>query len=363
MPHLFSSQLFDNSGDPLAGGKIYTYEGGTTTNLASYPTYDDAVAGTNAHDNPIVLDANGRTQIWLTDQAYKIRIDTSADVTLDTIDDIYGSGSGATIIIGSDDTTQVLLTDNEANAYTFKESSNNYLNFDTQDGAESLDFGNATQNTTFDFLGTGDFNVDSNNVIFNPDNNSGGVLIYQTDAAGRLHLSMGSVVTDVDTDESIGIISFRGAATGLTSASGGEGAYIKAVADSDWATSDLPTRLEFGVTADAGSSPTLAMTIEQSGIITSELGMFLPDDKQLKLGNTVASPDAYLVWDASGVGEFLLNVGVGDVKLTTASGDIVLSPSDSVKFGTHSAIAAETVTGYITIKDSGGTSRKLAVVS
>lgn len=34
-----------------------------------------------------------------------------------------------------------------------------------------------------------------------------------------------------------------------------------------------------------------------------------------------------------------------------------------LRFGTHSAIAAETVTGYITIKDAGGTVRKLAVVS
>lgn len=34
-----------------------------------------------------------------------------------------------------------------------------------------------------------------------------------------------------------------------------------------------------------------------------------------------------------------------------------------VRFGTHSALAAETVTGYITVKDAGGTSRKIAVVS
>jgi hypothetical protein len=37
--------------------------------------------------------------------------------------------------------------------------------------------------------------------------------------------------------------------------------------------------------------------------------------------------------------------------------------SGVVRVGTHSAIAAETVTGYITIKDAGGTSRKIAVVS
>jgi hypothetical protein len=45
--------------------------------------------------------------------------------------------------------------------------------------------------------------------------------------------------------------------------------------------------------------------------------------------------------------------------------DIKLTPKGSgvLSFGTHSAIAAETVTGYITIKDSSGNSRKLAVVS
>ncbi len=45
--------------------------------------------------------------------------------------------------------------------------------------------------------------------------------------------------------------------------------------------------------------------------------------------------------------------------------DVVLAPAGTglVQFGTHSAVGAETVTGYITIKDSGGTERKLAVIS
>jgi hypothetical protein len=42
---------------------------------------------------------------------------------------------------------------------------------------------------------------------------------------------------------------------------------------------------------------------------------------------------------------------------------IVPKGTGVVRYGTHSAIGAETVTGYITIKDSGGTTRKLAVVS
>lgn len=54
----------------------------------------------------------------------------------------------------------------------------------------------------------------------------------------------------------------------------------------------------------------------------------------------------------------------GDLTLTAAD-DLVLryGAGKNVKFGTHSAIAAETVTGYITIKDAAGNTRKLAVVS
>ena len=45
--------------------------------------------------------------------------------------------------------------------------------------------------------------------------------------------------------------------------------------------------------------------------------------------------------------------------------DVALTPAGAglVKYGTHSAIGAEAVTGFITIKDAGGTNRKLAVVS
>jgi hypothetical protein len=45
--------------------------------------------------------------------------------------------------------------------------------------------------------------------------------------------------------------------------------------------------------------------------------------------------------------------------------DLLFTPKGTgvMQFGTHSAIAAETVTGYITIKDAGGTTRKVAVVS
>lgn len=85
-------QLFDNNGDPLNGGKVYVYAPGTLTAKDSYPTADAADAATGANPNPVVLDSAGRPeggQIWGVDgQSYKLVVKTSADVTLDTIDDI-----------------------------------------------------------------------------------------------------------------------------------------------------------------------------------------------------------------------------------------------------------------------------------
>ena len=81
-------QFFDNSGVPLAGGLLYSYEAGTTTPAATYTTS----AGNIAHTNPIVLDAAGRPpqEIWLANQLYKLVLKTSAGVLLWTMDNIAG---------------------------------------------------------------------------------------------------------------------------------------------------------------------------------------------------------------------------------------------------------------------------------
>lgn len=81
-------RAFDTSGDPLAAGKVYVYEAGTTTPTDSYPTYADALAGTNANANPVVLDANGEAAIFLQNALYKIVLKTSADVTQWTMDSV-----------------------------------------------------------------------------------------------------------------------------------------------------------------------------------------------------------------------------------------------------------------------------------
>ena len=97
-------QFFDNNGQPLNGGLIYTYQAGSTTPLASYTTINGNIANTN----PIVLDASGRppTDVWLTYGVfYKFVVKTSAAVTIGTYDNIYGiigvqGSTGTTIPTG-----------------------------------------------------------------------------------------------------------------------------------------------------------------------------------------------------------------------------------------------------------------------
>jgi len=77
-------QFLDNDGNPLSGGKLYTYVAGSTTNLATYS--DSALSSANA--NPVVLDAGGRATVYLQPKSYKFRVDNSSDVTVYTQDNI-----------------------------------------------------------------------------------------------------------------------------------------------------------------------------------------------------------------------------------------------------------------------------------
>lgn len=82
-------QFLSDAGDPLAGGKLYTYIAGTTT---PQTTYTDQT-GATAHTNPIILNARGEASVWLGTGSYKFLLKTSLDVTIWTIDNIAGSGS------------------------------------------------------------------------------------------------------------------------------------------------------------------------------------------------------------------------------------------------------------------------------
>jgi hypothetical protein len=82
-------QFFAANGEPLVGGKLYSYAAGTTTPLV---TYTDQAA-TSANTNPVILDSRGEASVWLGTGPYKLRLTTATDVDIWTVDDIYSEGA------------------------------------------------------------------------------------------------------------------------------------------------------------------------------------------------------------------------------------------------------------------------------
>ena len=83
------AQFFDDNGNVLSGGKIYTYAAGTTTPQTTYTS----VLGTDANPNPIILDSSGRLpeDMWLSQGVlYRFVLTDSNDIQLGEYDDIGG---------------------------------------------------------------------------------------------------------------------------------------------------------------------------------------------------------------------------------------------------------------------------------
>jgi hypothetical protein len=83
-------QFFDRSGNPLSGGRLWSYVAGTTTPT---PTYPDAT-GAGANTNPVILDTAGRASVWLSGAvSYKLILEDSTC----SYRDVYGSCHGVMI--------------------------------------------------------------------------------------------------------------------------------------------------------------------------------------------------------------------------------------------------------------------------
>lgn len=71
-------------GLPCAGCKLFSYNAGTTTPLA---TYTDST-GTSQNTNPIILDAAGGAQIWLGANSYKFILKDALSATIWSVDNV-----------------------------------------------------------------------------------------------------------------------------------------------------------------------------------------------------------------------------------------------------------------------------------
>lgn len=122
-------RFFDSNGDPLAGGKLYSYEAGTTTPKATYTT----AAASVANSNPIILDANGECSVYIPAEIYKFVLKDANDVTQWTVDNATLSSVSA--LASAFYRRQVNLT-SASSPYTMDEDDNGTLfNVNSSGGA------------------------------------------------------------------------------------------------------------------------------------------------------------------------------------------------------------------------------------
>lgn len=94
-------RFWDSNGAPLVGGKLYSYQAGTSTPLA---TYTDE-SGVTPNTNPIILDANGEADIWMGSQTYKFTLTDANGVVQWTTDNVVAPGSSTALAAAVDSAT------------------------------------------------------------------------------------------------------------------------------------------------------------------------------------------------------------------------------------------------------------------
>lgn len=83
-------KFFDNNGNPLFNGKLFSYAAGTSTPQA---TYTDSTMGT-PNTNPIILNSRGEANVWLDPMlTYKFILQDSSGNQIWAVDNIPGSGN------------------------------------------------------------------------------------------------------------------------------------------------------------------------------------------------------------------------------------------------------------------------------
>ncbi len=180
-PHF--AYFTDDDGQPLAGGKLYTYEAGTTTPKATYTAED----GLTPNANPVVLDASGRATLFLSG-SYKFRLETSSNVLVEETDNVTAFATGDS---GVDDIIANFSADTmvEADSIIFSDASD----------------GNTTKRTTLANLAASTSDIRSstvNKVVMAEE--MGGLLGWQLlstqTASSNATLDFTSVITsDFDT--------------------------------------------------------------------------------------------------------------------------------------------------------------------
>jgi hypothetical protein len=100
-------QFFDANGNPLVGGKLFTYAAGTTTPQATFTDYNGGTANTN----PVILNSRGEAAVWCGDNRYFMVLKDADNVEIWTSDNVNGpNGPTLAVLAASNGATLIGYT-------------------------------------------------------------------------------------------------------------------------------------------------------------------------------------------------------------------------------------------------------------
>jgi len=105
-------QFFDANGNPLVGGKLYTYAAGTTTPQATYTDY----TGSTANTNPVIFNSRGEAAVWCGNSRYYMVLKDANDTLIWTADNVNGAnGPTLALLAASNGATLIGYTPSDTN--------------------------------------------------------------------------------------------------------------------------------------------------------------------------------------------------------------------------------------------------------
>jgi hypothetical protein len=105
-------QFFDANGNPLVGGKLFTYAAGTTTPQATYTDY----TGGTANTNPVIFNSRGEAAVWCGNSRYYMELKDANDTLIWTADNVNGAnGPTLALLAASNGATLIGYTPTDTN--------------------------------------------------------------------------------------------------------------------------------------------------------------------------------------------------------------------------------------------------------
>ena len=210
-------QAFDNDGNPLSGGRLFTFSAGTNTPKRTFTTEDSSVE----HANPVVLDSAGRATIFI-DGSYRYRLEDADGNVIRTVDNVT---SFINVSGDEDPFFESFSGDGTQTVFTLSED----LGVDEKTVMIFVDGGSAG----FEIQAPGDYTLDKTSLTFNTAPASGTQNIYvfapskivgaatsAADAAASSATAAAASATDAATAETAAETAQTNAETAETNAEG-----------------------------------------------------------------------------------------------------------------------------------------------